>query len=91
MSRFQGSRKSATCLPLLSKTLIAARVAATLRQDPTLDVQNVSGRFNELRVEVDGRDVVDTAWYPAPGSLVRRVRASLSAGSSGSGAAEEGR
>jgi hypothetical protein len=54
-------------------------VAAQLKEDPTLEVENVRGRLNELRVEVDGRDIVDSAWYPAPTSIVARVRGALAA------------
>lgn len=54
-------------------------MAAQLKDDPTLDVRNVSGRFNELRVEVDGRDVFESSWYPAPGKVVAAVREALAA------------
>ena len=57
--------------------MIAARVAAELRKQPGLEVENVGGGFNELRVEVDGKDVVDSMWYPSPSSIVERVRAAL--------------
>jgi hypothetical protein len=58
-------------------------VAAQLKEDPTLEVENVRGRLNELRVEVDGRNIVDSAWYPAPNSIVERVRGALAAGPPG--------
>ena len=36
----------------------------------------MKGHLGELRVVVDGTDVVDNnpLWYPTPGSVVRRVR-----------------
>jgi hypothetical protein len=52
-------------------------VAAELKQDATLEVHEHRGRLNELRVAVDGTDVVDTMWYPTPTSVVERVRAHL--------------
>jgi len=59
--------------------MIAARVAAQLEGDATLDVRKVKGGLGELRVTVDGTDVVDTnrLWYPTPTSVVERVRAHL--------------
>jgi hypothetical protein len=59
--------------------VIAARVAAKLSEDPELEVRRHRGRFGELRVTVDGSDVVDTSrfGYPTPGSVVERVRAHL--------------
>ena len=59
--------------------MIAARVAAELTADPTLDVHRQTGRLGELRVQVDGADVVDTnrLWYPTPASVVSRVNAYL--------------
>ena len=59
--------------------MIAARVAAQLRADANLSVQRQKGGLGELRVTVDGADVVDTnrMWYPTPTSVVDRVRAYL--------------
>ena len=56
--------------------LIAARVAAQLSEDPSLTVTRTRGDLGELRVAVDGADVVTTNpfWYPTPGSVVARVR-----------------
>jgi len=38
-----------------------------------------SGGLGELRVPVDGTDVVDTSrlWYPTPSAVVERVQAYL--------------
>jgi hypothetical protein len=57
-------------------------VAAQLRTDPSLDVHMHRGGLGELRVSVDGHDVVDTGRlkYTMPGSVVERVRAYLSTG-----------
>jgi hypothetical protein len=54
-------------------------VAAQLGTDPTLDVHRHKGGLGELRVAVDGTDVVETnrLWYPTPTSVVDRVRAYL--------------
>jgi hypothetical protein len=54
-------------------------VAAQLGRDPTLDVHRHKGGLGELRVSVDGTDVVDTSrlWYPSPASVVDRVQAHL--------------
>ena len=59
--------------------MIAARVAAELATDLTLDVHRQTGGLGELRVQVDGTDVVDTnrLWYPTPTSVVARVNAWL--------------
>ena len=59
--------------------MIAARVAAELSADPTLDVHRQTGGLGELRVQVDGDNVVDTnrLWYPSPASVVERVKAFL--------------
>ena len=52
-------------------------MAARLSQDENLDVHRQKGGLGELRVSVDGTDVVDTnrLLYPTPGSVVERVRA----------------
>jgi hypothetical protein len=57
-------------------------VAALLSNDPALRgedvrVERVRGHVGELRVTVDGREVVDTHWYPSPSSIVERVREAL--------------
>ena len=56
--------------------MIASRVAAQLSNDPDLKVERKSGGFGELRVSVDGTDVVDTNMlaYPSPTSVVTKVR-----------------
>ena len=61
------------------KAGIAARVAARLAADPGLEVHRQKGGLGELRVSVDGQDVVDTSrlWYPPPGSVVAQVRRHL--------------
>lgn len=59
--------------------MIAARLAAQLAADPTLDVHRQKGGLGELRVAVDGTEVVDTnrLWYTTPSSVVDKVRAHL--------------
>jgi hypothetical protein len=54
-------------------------VAAQLSADKTLDVRRLRGHLGELRVVVDGVDVVDgnPLWYPTPSSVVTRVRRHL--------------
>jgi hypothetical protein len=54
-------------------------VAARLAGEPGLKVSRVKGRIGELRVAVDGADVVDTnmLWYPTPSSVVKRVLSHL--------------
>ena len=61
--------------------MIAARVAAQLSTDETLEVHRQRGGLGELRVSVDGVDVVDTSrlLYPTPTSVVEKVRAHLAA------------
>jgi hypothetical protein len=51
-------------------------VAAQLGTDPDLHVVRRKGGLGELRVVVDGRDVVDTnrLWYQTPRSVVDEVR-----------------
>jgi hypothetical protein len=50
-------------------------VEAKLRQDPDLAVTRQRGRLGELRVTVDGVEVVrsNPLLYPTPGSVVDRV------------------
>ena len=57
--------------------MIAARVAAQLADDPDVRVTRSAGGLGELRVSVDGTDVLDTKWYPSPSSVTERVRAYL--------------
>jgi hypothetical protein len=54
-------------------------VAAQLAEDGSLEVHRHKGGLGELRVVVDGTDVVDTNrfLYPTPTSVVGRVRAYL--------------
>jgi hypothetical protein len=54
-------------------------VAAQLAKEPGLEVSRTKGRLGELRVVVDGKDVVETnpLWYPTPSSVVERVRSYL--------------
>ena len=54
-------------------------MAAQLAADTTLEVRRQRGGLGELRVVVDGTDVVDSnrLWYPTPSSVVERVRAYL--------------
>jgi hypothetical protein len=54
-------------------------VEAKLRQNPDLSVRKERGRLGELRVTIDGADVVrsNPLLYPTPGSVVRRVLAGL--------------
>ena len=61
--------------------MIVARVAAELSADPSLDVHRHTGGLGELRVQVDGADVVDThrLWYPTPASVLDRVKVYLGA------------
>jgi hypothetical protein len=61
--------------------MIAARVAAQLSTDETLEVHRHRGGLGELRVSVDGTDVVDTPrlLYPTPSWVVEKVRVHLAA------------
>jgi hypothetical protein len=54
-------------------------VAAQLATDEQLDVHRHRGGLGELRVVIDGHDVVDSSrfMYPTPTSVVRKVRAYL--------------
>jgi len=47
--------------------------------DPTLEVHRQRGALGELRVVVDGAEVVDTPGYsyPTPTAVVAKVRAYL--------------
>jgi hypothetical protein len=54
-------------------------VAAQLAKEPGVEVSRTKGRLGELRVVVDGTDVVETnaLWYPTPSSVVERIRSYL--------------
>ena len=54
-------------------------MAAQLANDPSLDVRRHKGHVGEVRVAVDGTDVVDNnpLLYPTPTSVAARVRAYL--------------
>jgi hypothetical protein len=58
-------------------------VAAHFSDDPALDVHRQRGSLGELRVVVDGTEVVDTPAlvYPTPTSVVKKVRAYLASSS----------
>ena len=59
--------------------MVAARVAAKLREDPNARVELKHGGFGELRVSVDGRDVYDgnRLLYSTPGRILRAVREAM--------------
>jgi hypothetical protein len=59
--------------------LIASRVAARLSKNTQLHVQRKKGSLGELRVSVDGVDVVDSSVfaYPTPSSVIKRVESHL--------------
>jgi len=61
------------------KSAIAASVAAQLSGDSNLAVTRKEGSFGELRISVDGEDVVasNPLWYPRPSSVVAKVKAYL--------------
>jgi hypothetical protein len=54
-------------------------VAAQLSEDNQLDVHRQRGGLGELRVVIDGHDVVDSNrfFYPTPTAVVRKVQAYL--------------
>jgi hypothetical protein len=54
-------------------------VAAQLAKEPGVEVSRTKGHLGELRVAVDGKDVVETSplWYPTPSSVVERIRTYL--------------
>lgn len=54
-------------------------MAAQLSEDSTLHVERMKGGLGELRVVVDGVDVVDTnrMWYATPTSVLDTVRVHL--------------
>jgi len=63
------------------KQVMAARVAAELKQDENVQVETVRGGLGEFSVRLDGREVVKTnpLWYPSGGNVVREVRSLLAA------------
>jgi hypothetical protein len=54
-------------------------VAAQLANEPGVEVNRTKGHLGELRVVVDGTDVIETnpLWYPTPSSVVARIRSYL--------------
>ncbi len=54
-------------------------MAARLKENRDLDVLLEKGSLGELRVSVEGRDVVDTLWYPTPTSIIAKVNAYVAA------------
>ena len=59
--------------------MIAARVAADLKQDAEVEVQTKKGGLGELSVDVNAKRVFTSSrlWYPTPTSIIKRVRAVL--------------
>jgi hypothetical protein len=59
--------------------VIAARVAAELKNDSDVQVTIVRGGLGELSVSIDNRKVIDTnrLWYPRPSKLVNDIRTLL--------------
>jgi hypothetical protein len=57
-------------------------VAAELGKNPDLNVRRERGGFGELRVSVDGKDVVDSSVfaYPTPSSVTDRITKYLAGG-----------
>lgn len=54
-------------------------MAAQLSKNGELDVRREKGRLGELRVAIDGEDVVDSSVfaYPTPGAVVKKVQLHL--------------
>ncbi len=54
-------------------------MAAELRKEAEVQVELVEASLGEFNVSVDDRKVVETSrlWYPRPGKVIDRVRASL--------------
>lgn len=67
----------------------AARVAASIRRELDVEVDEIHGRYGEYRVLVDGRVVVDAGaraalgWMPSTRRVVEQVRHSLGAPADG--------
>ena len=59
--------------------MIASRVAADLKHDPSLAVETVRGGLGELSVDLDGTRVFTGSrlWYPTPTSVIKKVREAL--------------
>jgi len=59
--------------------VIAARVAAELKNDSDVQVTIVKGGLGELSVSIDNRKVIDTnrLWYPRPSKIVNELRTLL--------------
>lgn len=54
-------------------------MAAELKQEPGVQVEQVKGGLGELSVSIDGSKVYEASrlWYPTPGSVIKKVRAAL--------------
>ena len=59
--------------------MIAARVAAELKNDSDVQVTIVKGGIGELSVTIDSQKVIDTnrLWYPRPSKIVNDIRTLL--------------
>lgn len=59
--------------------MIAARVAADLKQLPNLTVETITGGLGELSVDLDGTRVFNSSriWYPTPASVIQKVREAM--------------
>jgi hypothetical protein len=59
--------------------MIAARVAAELKNDGDVQVELIKGGLGELSVSVDSKKVIDTnrLWYPRPSKIVKDLRTVL--------------
>jgi hypothetical protein len=66
----------------MTKTWMAARVAAEIAETPGVEVKTEGGGFGEFSVTVDGEKIVDTNrfWYPDLRKVVEQVRARLARG-----------
>ena len=64
--------------------MYAARVAAVLRRELNIDVDEVHGRYGEFKVQVDGETVVDGGTWvilgvlPSSRKVIEAVRTRLS-------------
>jgi len=56
-------------------------VAAELKKEDGVEVETVRGGLGELSVSIDDREVFKTSrfWYPTSGTVLKKVRAALSA------------
>ncbi|MGI8731956.1 MAG: hypothetical protein ACR2LM_01470 [Pyrinomonadaceae bacterium] len=59
--------------------MIAARVAADLKQLPNLTVETISGGLGELSVDLDGTRVFKSRrlWYPTPANVIQKIREAM--------------